>query len=135
MIAYSANIGHKDRYRQPLWASDDVECVYFVDDKERYESDLWDVREMPRRLEDPRLEARWYKMHPHLLFPGEDTIWMDSSMIPIADPSPLFINDIVLYEHDNRDCVYEEAQTCLERAGQMTLANPACSPAWSRYSV
>jgi hypothetical protein len=114
---YSANIGSKDVLQPPRVEPEGFEYVYFVDDKEQYESDTWDIREVPVDFGDTRLTARWYKTHPHLLFSGEDTIWIDGNYTMIADPTPLFVDDIVLFRHDasgDRACLYAEAAACLK---------------------
>ena len=118
MILYSANIGDKDEFRQPKVKHDGVEYVYFVDKKENYVSSSWDVREVSMRYSDTRLDAKWYKMHPHLLFPGETTIWIDGSYIPYSEnPNEIpCSNGIVLFHHTTaRNCLYAEAEFCLSR--------------------
>jgi hypothetical protein len=91
-----------------------------------------------QRLADlnPRMRAKWYKMHPHLLFPRgrpgwrenrrlrlvhplrryDYTIWIDGS---IAPKSEHFARDLVgavgasgiaVFKHPDRDCIYDEAK-------------------------
>ena len=116
MIIYSANIGKKDHFLQPREKHLGVEYVYFVEDKSGYNSDIWDVREVPLRFDNSRMDAKWYKMHPHLLFPGEDTIWVDGNYKPMDDPTRLVTDTIVLWEHaSGRSCLYDEAAVCLNK--------------------
>jgi hypothetical protein len=102
-----------------------VEYVYFVDqlDKWRYRdriaSSIWDVREIPRKYESGMMDAKWLKMHPHLLFPGENTAWCDGHFRS-QQRSPLevfdkFDEDMIVYKHGARGCLYEEAKFCMER--------------------
>ncbi len=114
MILYSANIGEKDVMTQPEKKHDGIEYVYFVDDKTKYSSTIWDVREIENRFDDSNMNAKWYKLHPHLLLSGEDTVWIDGNYKPVNDPSSLFITDLMLYRHSDRDCLYAEADFCLE---------------------
>lgn len=124
MIVYCANIGRKDAMREPLVKHDGVEYVYFVDNKEGYESSIWDIREVPLKY-DNRLTSKWYKMHPHLLFPGEDTIWIDGTFMPHkGSPLDRVSTSMVLRKHIDRDCLYDEAAICLNRA----KGNPSVVP-------
>jgi hypothetical protein len=117
MIVYSVNIGNKDRICEPVIKHPRCEYVYIVDNAEGYESDIWDIREMPRRYDDTTTESRWYKMHPHLMFPGEATAYVDANYQPRANnPIPMLISDLVGYTHTaSRTCLYDEARVCLDR--------------------
>ncbi len=115
MILYSANTGEKDVMTQPDKKHDGVEYVYFVDDKTKYSSTIWDIRNIENRFDTPNMNSKWYKLHPHLLFPGENTIWIDANYKPGDDPSSLFLDDIMLYEHTSRHCLYAEADFCLKK--------------------
>jgi hypothetical protein len=124
VIVYSANIGHKDRFHEPTIKHEGVEYVYFVDNlddplfRDFHEDSIWDVREVPKKYNDTRMDAKWYKMHPHLLFPGEETIWCDSLYFPHRE-SPLLNEhhisaDVTAYHHNtNRKCLFDEAAFCL----------------------
>lgn len=71
-----------------------------------------------------RMWAKWYKLHPHKLFPSslcqnyyDYTIWVDGSAeINSPNFSELVVNSIkscdrACYKHPVRDCIYEE---CVE---------------------
>ena len=124
MIVYCANIGRKDVMCEPLVKHNGVDYVYFVDNKEGYRSSIWDIREVPLKY-DNRLTSKWYKMHPHLVFPGEDTVWIDGTFIP-RETSPLgaVTTNLVLRKHADRNCLYDEAATCLNRV----KGNPSMIP-------
>jgi hypothetical protein len=124
MIVYSANLGGKDRFHQPKKKHEGVEYVYFVHDKEHplfrdhHADSIWDVRVAPKKCGTYMMDAKWYKMHPHLLFPGENTVWCDSLYMPNRK-SPVSTSnldvDVIAYEHGPRSCLFEEAQFCLDR--------------------
>jgi hypothetical protein len=121
MIVYCANIGIKDPFHEPTIKHEGVEYVYFVDDKSHYRnrtSSIWDIREVPIKFNSRRMTARWYKMHPHLLFPGEDTVWTDSNFLPRhRSPVPILTKDLDVFAHGTkkRDCLYQEAAYCLQK--------------------
>ncbi len=111
---------------EPTQKHDGVEYVYFVDNKDtwaykdRIEASIWDVRETPRKYASGMLDAKWSKMHPHLLFPGEETIWCDANYFPHRE-SPLLNKhhisaEVSVYHHKtSRRCLFEEAAFCLSR--------------------
>ena len=64
--------------------------------------------------------AKIYKVLPHLFIPGYDYyIWIDSTHYVAVDPHQiidefLFDSDIGLFQHPERNCVYQEAQLIKE---------------------
>lgn len=117
MIVYTANYGGKDKMHTPrvtrLW-NKDLKFVYFTD--QAVESNVWDVRVIEYNHEDPNRIAKWYKLHSHVLFPGEETLWVDSSMVVRKDPTKLFQgwDDMILRNHPLRTNIYEEAEICIK---------------------
>jgi alpha-beta hydrolase superfamily lysophospholipase len=115
VIIYTANYGGKDRIRTPrrtrLW-NKDLKFVYFTD--EPFESKVWDVV-VEKRTGDSNRVAKWYKLHPHELFPGESTLWVDASIVVRKDPTKLFQGweDMLLRNHHQRTNIYGEADTCV----------------------
>ncbi|MDO8610850.1 MAG: DUF616 domain-containing protein [bacterium] len=71
--------------------------------------------------EDRRLNYKWYKMMPHLIFPEyEYSLWMDSIFVLNGDINPYFekylsdANAAFFKHHANRDCLYEEGHICAD---------------------
>ncbi len=82
--------------------------------------------ELPENLKDatPVMKNRYFKMHPHILFPDYDySIYIDGSMKIYADIFPLLgrLGDktIGMFSHVLRDCIYDEADVCV-RMGKIT---------------
>jgi len=97
------------------------------------------VRNLDRPDLSARLRAKWFKMHPHLLFPNgaprrpwwailrpnhhyDVTIWIDGSL---EITSPNFAADMLAqlgpaglsaFPHPARDCIYEELEKSLRWA-------------------
>lgn len=74
--------------------------------------------DFPEDVKDatPAIKNRYCKMHPHILFPEYDfSIYIDGSIQPDADIFPLIGRlgncFIGMYDHFQRDCIYEEAKT------------------------
>ena len=116
MIVYTANYGGKDRFKEPLVAdswSKDLKMVYFTD--QPFESDVWDVI-VEKKTGDSHRLAKWYKINPHELFPGEPTLWLDASIRLMEDPTRFLQgwDNILVRTHRHRDDVYEEAEACIQ---------------------
>ncbi len=118
---------------------------YLFTDQSHDEAKGWSIKVgKPAEAPDhPRLQAKWFKLHPHRLFPNgrrsrpplwrryDYTIWVDASMlIESAD----FARDvtafsgregIATYRHPWRDCIYEEASASMqmtEKYGDQPIA-------------
>jgi hypothetical protein len=82
----------------------------------------WEMRRMTRLFRDPQRTNRWYKLHPHLLFPRfRVTVWLDANLRPRFSPGEdpdavasawLAGRDWATSAHPERDCVYDEAEIC-----------------------
>jgi len=76
LVVYTANFGGYDRVRSTLYPG--VEHVLFTD--EDVKVDGWETIVVQRKFDNPARENRYYKLQPHVFFPGETTIYHDSSM-------------------------------------------------------
>ena len=117
IVVYTANFGGKDVIREvdPLPG---IDYVYFTDD-ESLKSKTWKIRYIET---DPskslRMQARVYKILPHLYFPEYSySVWADGRIIPIQSFFPILGNMgknlISLFNH-GRSCIYEEAKACIK---------------------
>lgn len=115
MIVYTANFGGKDVFKElEVEPTNDVRYVYFTD--QEFESDKWEIIKKGAAQGDSTKIARWYKMHSHVLFPGETTVWMDANLIVTKDPSTLGGCDQLLVQtHQFRVDAYEESNYCIRK--------------------
>ena len=80
-------------------------------------SDFWEIQKVEPEFE-ARLQCRWYKMHPHLLFPEHKTsLWMDNQCYALYKPEALcdlYLTDadLAIHKHTDMTCLYKEAQIC-----------------------
>lgn len=111
-MIYCAIYGDYDKpKKQPL-----VERpVLFTD---TLESEDWEIRKVYRAEEHPRMRAKYFKCMPHQVLDCDISIWIDGSAT-IKTPyfkewclEKLGDNDIALFEHPERDCIYDEANYC-----------------------
>ncbi len=115
-IVYTSLVGGYDRLHAPRVAEPDIDYVVFSDTPDLPVSAPWQVRPIQRIERNPRMTARWHKIHPHLLFPGrEASLYIDSNVVLQAPVGGLFERvlgeaPIALFRHPERDCPYAEAE-------------------------
>jgi hypothetical protein len=72
------------------------------------------------QFKDPRLNAKIYKILPHLFFDVKYSIWVDGNMFPKISKEELIDllagKDIAVIRHSERNCLYKEADLCLATA-------------------
>ena len=108
-IVYSAIYGDYDKPKAlPL----KEKPILFTDTSE---STDWEVRKVFREEEHPRMKAKYFKCMPHQVLDCDISIWIDGSAT-IKSPyfrewcmEKLGDNDIALFRHPDRDCIYDEA--------------------------
>lgn len=108
-IIYSAIYGDYDKpKKQPLG----IKPILFTDS---IESEDYEVRKVHRAEEHPRMRAKYFKCMPHQVLDCDISIWIDGSAT-IKTPyfkewclEKLGDNDIALFKHPDRDCIYDEA--------------------------
>jgi hypothetical protein len=111
-IVYSAIYGDYDQPKaQPL----KEKPILFTDTSE---STDWEVRKVFREEEHPRMKAKYFKCMPHQVLDCDVSIWIDGTAII---KTPYFVdwcleqlgdNDIALFKHPFRDCIYDEGNFC-----------------------
>lgn len=78
-IVYTAIYGGYDLGLDAAPSLPGVDFVCFTDDP-GLSADGWTVLVEERPEEHPRMQAKWFKLHPHRAFPdAERTLWMDGS--------------------------------------------------------
>lgn len=90
-----------------------VPCIAFCD--QNYAATGWEVRVVHRPEPHPRLRAKYFKMHPHELFPDYDvSVWIDAGVIVLDKTFPNKIAAwlkgaaTVFFPHRQRRTVKEE---------------------------
>ena len=76
---------------------------------------MWEIRKMQFAEVDNTRNARWHKLHPHILFPDcNESLWIDANLDILTDKLFAIINirnaDILIPEHNLRDCIFEELE-------------------------
>jgi hypothetical protein len=117
IIIYTAITAGRDNLQEDQFPGN-AKFVAFMDKNPG--SSRWDLRRCPEMYKDPRRNARLVKMLPHEFLPEATvSIWMDGSIQLHADPNALVDkylkdNDIAIFKHPMRTCLFDEAQYCLD---------------------
>lgn len=114
LVVYTAIFGSYDKLIDPEIVSPDIDYVCFTD--QPLHSDVWDIRHVPA-TGNTTLQARGYKLLPHIQFPDHDvSIWCDGSCHPVdmsAFAEQLQDADMFAFDH-GRDCIYKEGEACIQ---------------------
>lgn len=113
----TASVGTNDLLNQIKW-SDEVDYHAFVEPSKLNFDGIWKRHECVDFSTDVtyknRRAAKIYKICPHLFLPNYDYyIWLDSTHVLEKNPKEIIEehlknNDIAVFEHPERNCVYEE---------------------------
>src|SRR5690348_15337130 len=105
VAVYTAIIGGYDDPKPFIGKS--VSCDYFL---------FTDNAKLPDQFKhlSPRMQAKWYKLHPHILFPDYDlAIWIDGSAVVHSYKfvekmiSELGESEMMCFKHpEGRNCIY-----------------------------
>lgn len=124
-IVYTAIFGNKDILKKQPQQTIPVSFVCFTDDP-NIECEDWakEQREIrviqPHKHLHPRMQAKYFRMHPTDFLEAKTIIWMDWSARLLRDDSiehfmSQFLvkkSDILCFQHPERNCIYDEAEFC-----------------------
>lgn len=88
--------------------------VAFTDDQEK--SKTWEIRPAVNIYKDRRRNCKPPKLQPHLYVDAEVSIWIDANVRLKVSPAKLIKewllpeDDIIVFFHSTRDCLYKEAE-------------------------
>jgi hypothetical protein len=111
---YTVLVGGFDALLPPAQFEPDLDYVAFTDVPEGV-PEPWQVKPLATQQRNPRMTARWHKLHPHKLLPDyEQSLYVDANILIKDRISPLFDQalrqaPLALFRHPTRDCLYEEA--------------------------
>ena len=123
IAVYSVVFGKYDEISEPLCAPDNIDYYFVTDQDVDFSKSKWkkkDISEFESLLKNMTNaeKNRFFKMHPHLIFPDyEYTIYIDGNIEVISDLTE-FVNKMsdigfAAHAHNSRDCVYDEAEAVL----------------------
>lgn len=116
IACYTCVIGNYDEVKLPRVVSPDCDYFAFVDTDTAVEG--YETFKIERTEDDPRREARKWKVLSHRIFPGYDaTLWHDGEVALLSDTGSwvadvLRESDLAVKKHPDRSCLYQEAAVC-----------------------
>lgn len=123
IVVYTAITGGYDNLKpQPEAVAKDIDFIAFVD--ETYpENATWDFKPAYNQFSDPNRNAKIHKIMPHLYFPDKEySLWIDGSVniefsFDMKRLIELYLKnaDLAIFKHPERNCLYVEANTCIQR--------------------
>jgi hypothetical protein len=117
-VIYTTVTNGYDGLKQPL-VEQQLAMVCF--NNVQTENSSWRIKPIELKNDDPVRTARYYKLHPHLLFPDYDwSIWVDGSLLITSELNDLLqevqsVSQFGVYKHAKRDCLYQAAANCIDK--------------------
>lgn len=108
----TAIIGGGDHLRDDQYIDPDCDYIAYMD--KVTESKVWQIRKVEYSpFNEPVRQAKLYKVLPHLYFRYDYVLWIDGTVAlcaPVGEMIELFLskNDIAIFPHKVRNCVYKE---------------------------
>ena len=108
----------RDNLKEPKFVPKGCDFICFSDSS--WSSKKWIVKPIESIDSDPVLSAKIYKILPHhFLKEYEYSIWVDGYFVIRGDVTILLEKylakaPMALYKHPQRNCIYEEAEACIE---------------------
>lgn len=116
LVVYSALAG-EGRVADPYYQPKGVDYIIYTD--QPIKSKVWEVRPFIHNDVSNVAKAKRIKFFPFLLFPHRYSLWVDHHILIKARITvesvkrTLAGNSLAMYQHDLRNCVYEEYSACL----------------------
>ncbi len=119
VVVYTAVSGNYDDLHTPSVIEEDFDYICFTDNPD-LKSNFWDIRQMEDLELDEVRKARRYKILPHKYLQEYDySLWIDGNFDitgSLKDYIHKYLKNgkCLAIRHEDRDCVYEEAQACID---------------------
>lgn len=129
---YTVIFGDYDIIQDPMYITPNTD-YFILSNQKNIISSIWktiDINRFKKEIKgfDNLSCARFFKTHPHLLFPEHRySIFIDGNIQAITDMRPVIQmlgnNFIAIHQQPGRDCIYEEADAviALKKANPQTV--------------
>jgi len=120
IIIYSCVTGYYDQLTDHEFTDNRINYLFFSDTIRSVPKE-WHMRSIAGMDSlSNKDKNRFIKMHPHLVLPEHDiSIYIDGNIQIVGDVYNLIDKcmasnlDIFMYQHPFRNCIYQEAETCI----------------------
>lgn len=124
-VVYSCISGDYDDVVTDFYPDPRYDYVLFTDSKKLLKNKyylFWQVKPLQFKELDSVRNARWHKLHPHLLFPDyKYSVWIDSNVQIKGNQIYNYLEEQVINNnllasaiHPYRNCLYQEARECVQ---------------------
>lgn len=115
---YTAIFGKDyDDLKQPNFITQGWRHICYTDqDLVLPEDNVWEIRKVELRDNDPIKTARWYKINYHKAVETEFSLWIDGTFIINVNLNKWWRNfkaPFTTIKHPFDDCIYTDIQSCL----------------------
>jgi len=117
VVIYTSLFGNYDRLPPIVVDKSNLEFVCFTD--QDITADGWKIEKNKPSGNDPNLSAKYYKLHPHKLFPDHAaSLFVDANTLFLGKIDAflgrwLLFNDLVMWSHPERDDYLDEAEAII----------------------
>ena len=123
-VVYTAitnSTNNYDTLKRQKKDNDGTEFIAFLETP--VPSDFWKFQQIHTKFDDPNRNAKIHKILPHIYFPDKEySLWIDGSVtirfpFSVSRLAEIYLADadIALFQHHERDCIYDEADVCIQR--------------------
>lgn len=103
LVVYSAMFGDYDNIQDPLIKEEGIDYILFTDNKD-IKSDIWDIKLITEKENNPITQARFYKHNPHVVLNEyKYSLWVDANFLILGNIVNLYDkikdNKFVVLQH------------------------------------
>ncbi len=121
VVYTSVTNGYDNLKEQRDSAREGIKFIAFTDEPQ--ESKTWDIQPAWKEFTDPNRNAKIHKILSHKFFPDHAySLWMDGSVriqfpFGVERLAEIYLSDhdMAIFKHPERNCLYQEANTCINR--------------------
>lgn len=121
-VVYTSLVGKYDSLINPKYIMPNWDYICFSNDIKNMKESIWEIRPIPFSHRDNFILSRYPKINPHEVLKEYDySLWIDANIEIIDDFVERRLDKLIeqqfflsLIPHPFRDCIYKEAQSCIE---------------------
>jgi len=121
-VVYTSLVGKYDSLKNPGYIMENWDYICFSNDLKKEKNSIWRIEPIPYKHWDNLILSRYVKIVPHRVLNEYDySLWIDANIEIQDDFVFKRLNELIeqqfilsLIPHPHRDCIYKEAQICIE---------------------
>lgn len=121
IVVYTAIFGRKEVFIDPSWIDKNARYIMFTD-RDDIKTSVYEIIKCKGQFEDSSKSAKLFKILPHNFIQSDYSLWHDGHLTITGDVlsfiqqklSESNVDDLFLFRHPTRNCIYDEAQACIK---------------------